>query len=1068
MSRFPSMGTLFRTVGLVVTGALLVAGLTGCGCQEDSWTVCCECGAPCYAKCSPHPWAISLPGSPRPDECDGFALICASSNPPEFGGSSTTSLGPASSCEAGPQIWLADYASTFATAHRSEAPIDPLLVQLVSDMATVVRSSPGLRLRAFTVGAVWSPVVQQLDAAPRGAASITPRMVEVLTGFLEQIALAADPDLAGRIESLLGSPLLPQLSGRTLAGAVDLLQLVDHGQAKATAALRLSPRERGLVAGGETVVIPATARVRGAAGTDWRSDVMLVNVGTSPASLAIELLERGRANEEPIGVLAQLAAGESIFIDDILDNAFSIEGAAALRVTVGYGSVALTSRTYNLLAAGNGLGLPAGSTFGQFIPALTTDDAIPFGDSGHLAQLSHDPTLNTGSRSNLILVNGSDAPVEVDITLHDGDGSVLGDVSLTLRAWEYTQLDRIFEQVTQSVVDNGYLVVRPDTPGGRVYAMASVVDNLTGDPIAIPATLGSYQTDRGLIETVTLPAAAHVQGAAGTNWRTDMVLKDLSGQGSFVRIELLRRGQGNPSPDEQLVRVLPGQALRYDDVLTSLFSTDGAAALRVTALNSPLATSSRTYNLLEPGNPQGLPAGATFGQYLGPVGWSRRISFGDRAILPQLSHDPSLASGSRTNLVLVNNSTRDTDIEVELFRADGSSLGSFTTTLEIWEYLQIDRVFERVTDEVVDGGHAVVTTSSPAGGFHAQASVVDNLTGDPVTVDAIVMRKSETAGVVASANTFLATLGSEGFAIRPLFGLLASTPIDDLLDLSASSLDFISRTDDGLHIDFGGGQQMSGGATAMGEAEISYLDVTANGATLTGMVTALFPDFQIDGRAFAVDGISLDLDLRQVDGDHVAGTVEISSPLDGSGPAATGSLQFDSRICESFPVGGSITITIDGEPRTISFSDRCDGGYGVSFASASFYRYRMRVRDCDGNWQGGYEMLHLIEEDGELAADPTAPPGFGRADWLARGRVLFGAAELLFVRWEAGSHSGSRRIGWFRGLESSPGGGVIYYPGVYGYSIEDGGCRASYFHGRDEPGFEVAILEPCNDGPCVP
>ncbi len=163
----------------------------------------------------------------------------------------------------------------------------------------------------------------------------------------------------------------------------------------------------------------------------------------------------------------------------------------------------------------------------------------------------------------------------------------------------------------------------------------------------------------------------------------------------------------------------------------------------------------------------------------------------------------------------------------------------------------------------------------------------------------------------------------------------------------------------------------------------------------------------------------------------------------------------------------SLAITVDGEPRTISFSDRCDGGYGVEFASANFYRYHMRVRDCAGGWQGDDEMLYLIEEDGELAVDPSAPPGLGRAEWIALGRIGFGVAELSYGRLTPGSADGNRRVGWFRGMESSPGGGVIYYPGVYGYTVEDGGCRASYYHDRDDPGFEPAILQPC-DGPCMP
>ena len=626
----------------------------------------------------------------------------------------------------------------------------------------------------------------------------------------------------------------------------------------------------------------------------------------------------------------------------------------------------------------------------------------------------------------------------------------------------------MFEEVTTQPVANGYAVVRTTSPGGRLFALASVVDNLTGDPIAIPSTLASYQTEVTLAETQTIPAAAHVQGAAGTNWRTDLVLHHLSGQNTLAVVDLLRRGQGNPQPEQRQVAVLQGQAVRFDDVLVSLFSTEGAAALRVTPYGGPLAVSSRTYNLIEAGNPQGLPEGATFGQYLAPVGWLKAIKYGERALLGHLSHDPSLSDGSRTNLLIVNNANRDAEYEVELFRADGSSLGSFTTTLGPWEFSQIDRVFEEVTAERVDSGYAVVRAISPWGVFHSQASVVDNRTGDPITVDGIALRAPRRGGLVESGNMLFDALSDGSLLAREALLLLTEENAEGLLDaLAAAAPHYVTRTPDGVVIDAGLGELTPGGYIVGGRIELALADgFTSGGGQVNGGFTLTGDGFHVDGVAPAIDTIQGSVDLEQVAGDHVVGTITLA-PRSAAPTALTGTVQIDTRICALYPIGGSISVDIGGETRTISFSPTCSGSYGVQFPSAARYRYEMLVRNCDGSWQGSWDTMFLISEDGLLVADPTASPPYGRATWTAAGWLGSGDVQLRYARPGGRSPDGVERVGWYRGLRNEPYPGIIYYTGVYGYRVREGACTAYYNHGRRDPEFSVATLQPC-DGPCIP
>ena len=84
----------------------------------------------------------------------------------------------------------------------------------------------------------------------------------------------------------------------------------------------------------------------------------------------------------------------------------------------------------------------------------------------------------------------------------------------------------LFKSVSPSVVYITTMAVRRelfssralDVPqGADIQAYASVMDNHTGDPVLIPA-------EPPPDSPVYLPAVAHLNGEAGTVWRTDLAL----------------------------------------------------------------------------------------------------------------------------------------------------------------------------------------------------------------------------------------------------------------------------------------------------------------------------------------------------------------------------------------------------------------------------------------------------------------------------------------------------------------------------------------------------------------
>ncbi len=214
----------------------------------------------------------------------------------------------------------------------------------------------------------------------------------------------------------------------------------------------------------------------------------------------------------------------------------------------------------------------------------------------------------------------------------------MGIVNRTLEPFEYEQLNRVFERVTDDDVDDGYAVLTTSTPGGAFFAYASVVDNLTGDPVAISAARLPEEAPVGAGDPIYVVASAHVAGAAGTNWRTDLEVHCWGDEAAAYTIELLEHGTNNSNPRTESFTLDAGKSARFEDILETVFGFTGAAALRITPTTGQLLVTSRTYNLLGEGNELGLPAGATFGQYIPGVTAEQAIARGEEGRLIQLSH----------------------------------------------------------------------------------------------------------------------------------------------------------------------------------------------------------------------------------------------------------------------------------------------------------------------------------------------------------------------------------------------------------------------------------------------
>jgi hypothetical protein len=222
------------------------------------------------------------------------------------------------------------------------------------------------------------------------------------------------------------------------------------------------------------IVIPAAARLAGANGTQWASDLLLHNARTHPVQATVRRWNRDEDNLDSEPVELDLPAGESRLLEDVLETLFADTGAAALAINATDGLMA-SSRTFNDAASG---------TFGQLVPGMDPSDETTLrpGRLGHLAQLEQ-TDLASGRRTNIGLVNLSENPVEVEVRFFAGDGSALGELNPQLPPFGYIQINEALADVGAADTADVRAEIEVVTDGGRVLAYASTVDNQTGDPV---------------------------------------------------------------------------------------------------------------------------------------------------------------------------------------------------------------------------------------------------------------------------------------------------------------------------------------------------------------------------------------------------------------------------------------------------------------------------------------------------------------------------------------------------------------------------------------------------------
>jgi hypothetical protein len=226
-------------------------------------------------------------------------------------------------------------------------------------------------------------------------------------------------------------------------------------------------------------------------------------------------------------------------------------------------------------------------------------------------------------------------------------------------------------------------------------------------------------------------ASANSPGFADTYWVTDLKVENTSPEDSSFRILFLRANQPNATAPSASFRLAPGATLAIDDVVgTGLFgqsSVSGAILVLPTSpADSALVVASRTYNRLPAGQP------GTFGQYIGGVAPVAAVDAGS----PQWLAGLACGVARRTNVGAVNLGSTLAKVRFEIRNgADGALLGSpVEILLDPFGQKQVN-LFGSAGIGSQEVPHALAKITLVEGSTAvAYASVIDNLSGDPIYV----------------------------------------------------------------------------------------------------------------------------------------------------------------------------------------------------------------------------------------------------------------------------------------------------------------------------------------------
>ena len=569
---------------------------------------------------------------------------------------------------------------------------------------TGTEGTPGDQKHWFADDFTFAVAGAAANSPPNGVITAPIGNVTVQPG--EAVSFAgstSDPD--GDAVSVLWSfgdgatstQLVPGTHAYTTAGSytVTLTATDSHGLADPTPDTRLvtvghsqAVRTTGVVAG--------VANVRGLRGSDWHTDVFLHNAGQTAATVVLYYSPRGGTVDPGQGRQLTVSPGQTLTLADVVNTLFGITGSGSIQWEVTAGD-----ETTLLVAADTYNRVDDVRKYGQQVPGVRWSTAALPGSSLFA------PAVAGRYRTNLGFSTDWDC-TRVNVRGYDRTGALKVERGIDVLPLTWYQLDDMFGQAFPGLIANpeaatlAESVHRFEVAGtnGRVVAYTTIIDNTTNDAsyfLARPRSAGVNQ--------VWLPSVAHLAGANGSQWRSDVFLLSLSGQVLSPTIAFYPSGRDNSGHAISTATALsPGQAAVSEKVLQDVFllTPPQVGSLRLASLGGEVLAFMRTYT--EEQNALGQVV--TYGQAIQASTSGDAVGGSFEGRIYGFSHGPGL----RSNLILQNTRADASgalvasNILVEVLSADGALLASRTYALRPGEYLQVNRFAEGYGLGTIAGG----------------------------------------------------------------------------------------------------------------------------------------------------------------------------------------------------------------------------------------------------------------------------------------------------------------------------------------------------------------------------
>jgi len=464
-------------------------------------------------------------------------------------------------------------------------------------------------------------------------------------------------------------------------------------------------------------ILPSSARSRGLNGAFFTTELLLANTGSQSASMTLEFLGNNRDGRNGISKTLTLAAGTSLSYPDVLASVFGVaDGFGAIRVISSSSAVVVQGQTATPSTGGG--------SYGHSVPAVWYSDWIAQGLPRTIVAIREDGQF----RTNLILTNATEDPLEVQLELRTQEGIELARKELVLRPLEMTQLTRLVRSLgVEQDLAGGQLVVSTPTLGGYLAAYAVSIDNSTNDPRSLLPEPGVT----GASGTWLLPSIARAPGLGGAYYTSDVTLANTGIGEATAKLKFLGNHiNGRHGPEKTFV-IAQGTSVTFSDVLHSLFSLEqDFGAIQVSAaLRPPEYTSTGTLTVQAQTSTPG--SGRTFGQNVPAAGDGQFIDALSPRSITGIREDASF----RSNLILANARETQTEADLSVISQDGVLLASRHLTLQPLGMVQLTRVVRELgIPSDISGARILLSTPIGSGAFAAYVALIDNLTNDPRTL----------------------------------------------------------------------------------------------------------------------------------------------------------------------------------------------------------------------------------------------------------------------------------------------------------------------------------------------